>query len=39
VCHSKYLSFFYTYIIPHFRRKVNRQNAQSFVKKIVQVAK
>ena len=38
VYHSDYLSFFYTYIIPHFRRKVNRQNAQSFAKKIVQGA-
>jgi hypothetical protein len=38
VYHSDYLSFFYTYIIPHFRRKVNRQIAQSFAKKIVQGA-
>ena len=39
VYHSDYLSFFYTYIIPHFRINVNRQNAQSFRTKIVQVAK
>jgi hypothetical protein len=30
VCHSNYLSFFYTYIIPHVEPKVNRQIAQSF---------
>ena len=33
VNHSKYLSFFYTYIIPQFRENVNSQNAQSFCRK------
>ena len=38
VYHSDYLSFFYAYIIPHFRINVNSQIAQTFRTKIVQVA-